>query len=161
MPNRLLKKILITLILTFSSSSFADCFENAGKYYGIDPDYLRAIAWQESRFKHNVINKNYDGSLDVGIMQINTNTLKSIKREYPNLTKDRLLNEPCLNIFVGGMLLKRNFNAYGKKWLSVGMYNAGMRNSNKVIQNRYNYASKINQHYQDLKLGKIERIAIH
>ncbi|MDG4698837.1 lytic transglycosylase domain-containing protein [Providencia sp. CRE-3FA-0001] len=161
MPNRFFKKHFLAFSLLFSCVAHSDCFESAGKYYGIDPDYLRAIAWQESRFKHNAINKNYDGSIDVGIMQINTTTLKSIKREYPNLTKDRLLNEPCLNIFVGGMLLKRNFNVYGKKWLSVGMYNAGMRNSDKVIQNRYNYASKINKHYQDLKSGKIERIAIH
>ena len=161
MPNRFFKQTIFALSLLFSCNAFSDCFESAGKYYGIDPDYLRAISWQESRFKANAIGKNYDGSLDVGIMQINTKTLESIKREYPNLSKDRLINEPCLNIFVGAMLLKRNFNAYGKKWLSVGMYNAGMRNKDHIIQNRYNYASKISQHYQDLKSGKIQRIAIH
>lgn len=161
MPNRTMKKILAVLLLSLSTLSMADCFESAGKYYGIDPDYLRAISWQESKFQANAIGKNYDGSLDVGIMQINTKTLESIKREYPNLSKERLINEPCLNIFVGSMLLKRNFNAYGRKWLSVGMYNAGMRNKDHIIKNRYEYASKISQHYQDLKSGKIQRVAIH
>ncbi|MFH2331932.1 lytic transglycosylase domain-containing protein [Morganella morganii] len=160
MPNRYLIKIFIPFLVFCSVSATADCFDRAGRYHGIDPDYLRAIAWQESRFKHNATNKNYDGSLDVGIMQINTKTLKSIQREYPGLTKERLIDEPCLNIFVGSMLLKRNFNAYGRRWLSVGMYNAGMSNKEKVIKNRYNYASLINQHYRDLKAGNIQRVMI-
>ncbi|PHM59547.1 lytic transglycosylase domain-containing protein [Xenorhabdus ishibashii] len=157
MPNQIFKKIVFTFILSFSSTVLADCFEDAGRYYGIDPDYIRAIAWQESRFKHNAINNN----VDFGIMQINTKTLRSIKREYPTLTKKRLINEPCLNIFVGSMLLKRNFDMYGKKWLSVGMYNAGMKNEDYVIKNRYDYALLISKHYQDLKSGKIKRVVVN
>lgn len=162
MPNLLMRYILFFFtFFSFSLIAKADCFDNAGQYYRIDPDYLRAIAWQESRFKTNAVNKNYDGSLDIGIMQINTKTLNSIKKEYPSLTKERLLNEPCLNIFVGSMLLKRNFDMYGRKWISVGMYNAGMRNKDHIIKNRYNYASKIFSHYNNIKEGVIKRIEIN
>lgn len=88
-------------------------------------------------------------------MQINTNTLKTIQKEYPKLTQKNLLNNPCLNIHLGAMILNRNFAAYGKHWLAVGMYNAGMRNANSTIKNRYHYAQKIYHHYNQIKIGKI------
>ncbi|HGJ5876609.1 MAG TPA: transglycosylase SLT domain-containing protein [Arsenophonus sp.] len=50
-----------------------------GLYYQIDLDYLRAIAWQESNLNLKAKNKNKDCSLDLGIMQINIKTFKSIK----------------------------------------------------------------------------------
>ncbi|WP_158087355.1 hypothetical protein [Pantoea rwandensis] len=39
--------LLVTGII--STGVKADCFIKAGEWYSIDPDYLRAIAWQESR----------------------------------------------------------------------------------------------------------------
>ncbi|HGJ5856547.1 lytic transglycosylase domain-containing protein [Arsenophonus nasoniae] len=60
-------------------------FDKAGSYYQIDPDYLRAIAWQESNFNPKAKNKNKDGSFDLGVMQINSKTFNAIKKEYPTL----------------------------------------------------------------------------
>ncbi|WP_119711959.1 transglycosylase SLT domain-containing protein [Arsenophonus endosymbiont of Aleurodicus floccissimus] len=50
-----------------------------------------------------------DSPFDLGISQINTNPLKAIQKEYPALTENNLLNNPCLNIHLGAMILKRNF----------------------------------------------------
>ncbi|QHM74036.1 lytic transglycosylase domain-containing protein [Mixta intestinalis] len=146
----------------FSACVEADCFTKAGEWYSIDLDYLRAIAWQESRYNPVAINKNKskDGktvSSDYGIMQINSNTMWRLQKEYPGLSKEMLLDDPCLNIFIGAMLLRRNFNQYGTTWLAVGMYNAGMKNSPVTIQNRYNYAMLIDGHYKDIKNGKVPR----
>ena len=154
--------LLVTGI--FSTNAQAECFIKAGQWYSIDPDYLRAIAWQESRYNPAATNTNInkDGkpeSTDYGLMQINSITMSRLKKEYPGLSKEKLLSDPCLNIFIGAMLLRRNFNQYGTTWLAVGMYNAGMKNMPLTIKNRYNYAMLIDGHYKAIKAGKIPRKA--
>lgn len=154
--------LLATGIL--NASAHADCFINAGQWYSIDPDYLRAIAWQESRYNPQALNTNVTkdgkpGSSDYGIMQINSVTMRGLQKEYPGLSRDKLMSDPCLNIYIGAMLLRRNFNQYGTNWLAVGMYNAGMKNIPVTIQNRYNYAMLIDGHYKGIKAGKIPRVA--
>lgn len=156
-----IKNLMWLLCLVISKLSLADCFDKAGSYYQIDPDYLRAIAWQESNFNPNAKNKNKDGSFDLGVMQINSKTFNAIKNEYPTLSESDLINHPCLNIHIGAMILSRNFALYGKNWLAVGMYNAGMKNTNTSIKNRFHYANKIYQHYQKIKAGKINENKIY
>lgn len=150
-----IKNLMGLFFLVISKLSLADCFDRAGSYYQIDPDYLRAIARQESNFNPHAKNKNKDGSLDLGIMQINSKTFNAIKNEYPTLTESDLINHPCLNIHIGAMILSRNFALYGKNWLAVGMYNAGMRNTNTSIKNRFQYARKIYQYYNQIKDGEM------
>lgn len=150
-----LKAIISLIVILFSSLSYADCFDKAGNYYYIDPDYLRAIAYQESKFDKRAINKNDNNSIDYGIMQINSSTLKNLQKEYPQLNEDILLENACLNIFVGALVLKRNFDKLGRNWLAVGAYNAGTRNRENTIQNRYKYANLIKQHYDNIKKGNI------
>lgn len=147
------------------SVSVADCFSSAGQWYSIDPDYLRAIAWQESRYNPKAINYNRDKngkktSADYGVMQINDATVNGFRHEYPSLTKGKLLSDPCLNIYVGAMVLRRNFNQYGTGWLAVGMYNAGVKNRPITINNRYKYAMLIDGHYKKIKAGSIPRVPI-
>ena len=154
--------LLATAIL--NASARADCFINAGQWYSIDPDYLRAIAWQESRYNPRAVNTNVTsngkpGSSDYGLMQINSVTMRGLQKEYPGLNRDKLMSDPCLNIYIGAMLLRRNFNQYGTNWLAVGMYNAGMKNIPVTIKNRYNYAMLIDGHYKGIKAGKIPRVA--
>ncbi|WP_052044980.1 lytic transglycosylase domain-containing protein [Candidatus Arsenophonus nilaparvatae] len=119
-----IKNLMWLFFLFISKLSLADCFDKAGSYYQIDPDYLRAIARQESNFNPHAKNKNKDGSFDLGVMQINSKTFNAIKKEYPKLSENDLINHPCLNIHIGAMILSRNFALYGKNWLAVGMYNA-------------------------------------
>ncbi|PAV02437.1 hypothetical protein CBG25_10840 [Arsenophonus sp. ENCA] len=150
-----IKNLMWLFCLVISKLSLADCFDKAGSYYHIDPDYLRAIAWQESNFNPKAKNKNKDGSFDLGVMQINSKTFNAIKNEYPMLIENDLINHPCLNIHLGAMILTRNFASYGKNWLAVGMYNAGMKNTNTSIKNRYHYANKIYQYYNQIKDGEM------
>lgn len=50
--------VLATLLLISMPAWSADCFDMAGRDYRIDPDLLRAISWQESKWKVNAIGKN-------------------------------------------------------------------------------------------------------
>lgn len=149
------KKRLITAVLLITIKTNAmDCFDKAGYYYKIDPDYLRAIAYQESKFNHKAINDN-GLSKDIGLMQINTNNLPKLKKYFPNISIKNLLEYPCFNISVGAYLLNENFRMYGKKWLAVGMYNAGMSNKGNQAVKRLQYAKKIDAYYNLIKQGTL------
>ncbi|MFS1539895.1 MAG: transglycosylase SLT domain-containing protein [Candidatus Phlomobacter fragariae] len=80
-----MKKLILLFCFVISKVSIADCFDIAVSYYQIDSNYLRAIAWQKSKFNPKTKNKNEDDSFYLGIMQINTKMFKSIKNEYPSL----------------------------------------------------------------------------
>ena len=51
---------LMAFTVFFSGNVRADCFNRAGDYYRIDPDYLRAIAFRESGFNNSAVNHNRD-----------------------------------------------------------------------------------------------------
>jgi len=51
------------------------CFDAAARHYRLHPALLRAIARQESGMNPRAIGKNTNGTLDLGLMQINTSWL--------------------------------------------------------------------------------------
>jgi hypothetical protein len=50
----------------------ADCIDDAADYHRVHPYVLRAIAFQESRMRPAAVNRNADGSVDFGMMGINS-----------------------------------------------------------------------------------------
>jgi len=140
------KKILLLALLapallqaSASASSLASpkydkCFTEAAIRQSIPKAVLFAIAEQESGFNPRVINTNTNGSTDIGIMQINSwwlPTLKSmgIEREH--------LFDPCTNIHVGAWIFAQGIVQHGWNWRGIGSYNA--RNEARQIA----YAKKI------------------
>ena len=97
------------------------------------------------------LEKNNDGSMDIGIMQINTSNIQGLRNVFPAISVKNLLKYPCFNISVGGYILNENFKRYGRKWLAVGVYNAGSKNNGKRIVIRYNYAKDVNKYYNQIK----------
>jgi soluble lytic murein transglycosylase-like protein len=55
-----------------SISAHAGCYETAAQYQRVSPLILRAIAWQESHGRADALNHNANGSVDYGLMQINS-----------------------------------------------------------------------------------------
>lgn len=150
------KKAIALFLLLSSTYSNAECFDKVGKKYHYDPDYLRAIAQKESNFNPKAIGYNNDGSRDIGLMQINTSNIEWLKRTFPTISIKKLLSDPCFNIQVGGYILNENFKRYGRKWIAVGVYNTGGKNNPKRVKIRYEYALKVNEHYNDIKRGKLK-----
>lgn len=74
-----------------------DCFNEAGKMYKVPPMLLQAIAWVESRYDKNAKNHNTNGSVDMGVMQINSLWLDPLS-EY-GVERKHLYNA-CYNISV-------------------------------------------------------------
>jgi len=130
------------------------CFERAGEEYGISPLLLWAIAKQESGFNPKAVNKsNEDGSVDVGLMQVNSYWGKKLGEEFWYAQTD-----PCFNIRSGAFVLAGCFAQYGKTWAGLGCYNA--RSTDKQI----NYVKLIlgqikNELTRREKISGIERVA--
>lgn len=114
-----IKRLLFLWFFIIPSLSYAFCFEDAGRLYGISPKLLEAIAAAESNLRPDAINRNTNGSEDIGLMQINSSWLKPL-----NLNRNRLVTDPCYNTETGAMILSKCIARYGYKWEAVGCYNA-------------------------------------
>ncbi len=112
--------ILYTILLP--STLFAFCFEYAGNEHGITPIILESIAKIESNLNPGAINRNSNGSVDIGLMQINSTWLKTL-----NLSQKDLLDDACLNARVGAQILRHCIDRYGVNWEAIGCYNATSR----------------------------------
>jgi soluble lytic murein transglycosylase-like protein len=110
------------------------CWEQAAHRYGVNTYLLYAIAKTESNLNPNAINRNANGSYDIGLMQINSSWLPTLRR-YGVSEKD--LYEPCINIQVGAWVLANNMQRMGNSWNAVGAYNA------KSQKLREKYALKV------------------
>lgn len=136
------------LLLSFSAGAAPQmCFDQAGHDYKIDPLLLMSISIKESRLKPKAINgSNRNGTEDVCGMQVNSSHYSKLK-DF-NISRERLLNDPCICVYTGAWVLAHNFRSYGKNWDSVGMYNTGP--SKKLIERRRAYAQDIKNIYRVL-----------
>jgi len=150
MKISLLPAALLTLSLSAGAAPQM-CFDQAGKDYQIDPLLLMSISIKESHLVADAINgSNRNGTEDVCGMQVNSSHYGKLKNF--NITRERLLNDPCICVYTGAWVLAHNFRSYGKNWDSVGMYNTGP--SKKLIVQRKAYAQDIKNIYRVLLARK-------
>jgi soluble lytic murein transglycosylase-like protein len=107
--------------LASAATGADDCFEKAGAYQGVNPLVLRAVAWRESKGDAAAINRNANGSIDVGQLQINSIHFSDLARQG---IPSRALTDPCVNIYVAAWLLKQKMVRYGNTWRAIGAYHS-------------------------------------
>jgi len=112
------KTLIIFLIALFPLSAHAFCFQEAGQRYAVSPHLLWAIAKAESSLNPSAIHHNRNGTVDVGLMQIN-----SIWAEKLGKTWDHL-NDPCTNLMAGAWILSQCVRHFGYTWQAVGCYHS-------------------------------------
>ncbi|MEB6379129.1 type III secretion system invasion protein IagB [Leclercia adecarboxylata] len=139
-------KNLVFIFLLFSQSALANCWNNAGHRYHVDPWLLFAIAKVESGMNPRAVGWNRDGTRDVGLMQINSAHFPALQRV--GIDEYRLMREPCTSVMVGASILSAMIRVYGYNWEAVGAYNAGLKKEN--YPQRMLYAHKVWQKYQQL-----------
>lgn len=110
------------------------CLHEAAQRYSVDPVLIKAIIKVESGGKPSAMGKNKNGSYDVGMMQINSAWLPTL-RKYGVTAPD--LFDPCTNIHVGTWVLAGNIARFGYTWRALGAYNAASEHK------RVNYANKV------------------
>ncbi|HDV9907109.1 TPA: transglycosylase SLT domain-containing protein [Klebsiella oxytoca] len=147
------KKLAFAALLLISTPVWAtDCFDMAGRDYRIDPDLLRAISWQESKWVVNAIGKNPGTGYGAGLMQIDSQHHARLS-EF-GIKPEHLLTDACLNIYTGAYYLALAFKKWGVSWEAVGAYNAGFRRTDRQAMRRLAYARKIEAVYRAIKANK-------
>ncbi|MEB1018071.1 lytic transglycosylase domain-containing protein [Citrobacter freundii] len=144
----------IALLFLVSKGAWAFCYEKAGATYQIDPLLLIAISQVESGLNPKATNINKKGtknqSEDIGLMQINSTWLPMLSDKW-NITREKLISDPCQNVYVGAYILAMNISKNGVNWQSIGAYNAGFKEGRDAA--RIKYAKKVYNVYLDLKRG--------
>lgn len=135
------------------AQAHAWCWSKAGQLHAIEPELLQAIAEVESGLRSDAINHNRDGTRDIGLMQINSIHLPGLAKR--GITRQRLLDEPCLSIDVGAEILAGFVKRYGYTWRAVGAYNAGGAANREAARKRY--VSRVWQHYLQLSQARDAR----
>jgi soluble lytic murein transglycosylase-like protein len=142
--------ILLLCVLLASGSAQAFCWQQAADRYNLDPLLLWSIAKVESDFRPDALNRNRDGSHDIGLMQINSRNLPKLANF--GYTEKVLRENACASVMAGAWILSGLVTRYGYNWHAVGAYNAGTASNRQSARQRY--AQKIWQVYrQQLKAG--------
>ncbi len=137
--------LALAALLPAPALAAATCWDAAAERYGVNAYLLYAIAKTESSLNPRAINRNKNGSYDIGLMQINSSWFPTL-RKY-GVDEQQLL-DPCVSIHVGAWILAQNMQRMGNSWEAVGAYNA--RNP----ELRLRYARKV---YRNIPLVVLEQ----
>lgn len=132
--------LLVALTLGIADTALADCFERAAERHRVPAPLLRAIACVESNHNAYAVHRNANGSVDLGVMQINSWWLPKLKPF--GIERDHLW-DLCTNVHVGAWVLAQNIKVLGLSWQAIGAYNAGLRQTPEKEALRYAYAQKV------------------
>ncbi|AOJ31192.1 transglycosylase SLT domain-containing protein [Burkholderia metallica] len=111
----------IALSCTLAGVARADCLDDAAAFQHVSVSLMRGIAQVESGMNPNAINTNTNGTVDIGLMQINSTWLPTLARE--GITRESLF-DACTNAYVGAWILSQNIRQLGPNWNAIGAYNS-------------------------------------
>jgi soluble lytic murein transglycosylase-like protein len=109
------------VLMSVAAGARADCYDDAARYEHVNPMMLRAIVWQESHANPSAKHGNANGSVDIGIAQINSVHFPALAAY--GIAPTRLF-DGCVNVYVEAWLLKQKMNKYGNTWKAVGAYHS-------------------------------------
>ncbi len=118
------------------------CIHQAARRYQVDERLIQAIIQVESSGNPSALNRNTNGSQDIGLMQINSSWLPVLGRYG---IQQHHLYDPCTNVHVGAWVLAGNIARYGATWMAVGAYNARSHVKRKA------YVAKVWRRYRTTK----------
>lgn len=127
--GKLLTAFFILSLAATTAQAF--CFQEAGQRYAVSPVLLWAIAKGESSLNPAARNHNRNGTVDVGLMQINSCWTDQLGSTWEHL------DDPCTNVMTGAWVLHQCVRDYGYTWQAVGCYHS------RTPERRDAYARKI------------------
>ncbi len=122
----------LACILFLSANNWvfaANCFKQAAQRYAVPVQLLQAIALQESSGNPRAINRNRNGSYDIGLMQINSAWLPTLAKH--GISAEHLW-DPCVSTLVGAWILSNNFARLGFNTQGLGAYNAASPHKREI-----------------------------
>lgn len=102
-------------------TSATQCVVKAAERHSVNPWVLKAILKVESNFKPGAVTRNTNGTVDLGMAQINSIHLKELSKY--GIAEGDLLN-PCVSIYVAAWHLAKQHRRHGNTWFAVGAYHS-------------------------------------
>lgn len=100
------------------------CVAKAALDFKLASSLLYAIIKAEGG-KKGSMNVNTNGTLDLGVAQINSIHLPEMQRYYPHLTLQKLATDTCTNVHVAARLFRSHLDETGGDiWEAVGRYHS-------------------------------------
>ena len=121
------------------SVPFLACMAAVAAFHHLPPRALPSIQLVEGG-QIGTVQRNANGSEDLGLMQINTIWLAPIARythQPETAVRERLINDGCYNIAAAGAILRIYLNeAHGDLMLAIGYYHSHTPVRNQAYQIR-------------------------
>ncbi|MSP02344.1 MAG: lytic transglycosylase [Acetobacteraceae bacterium] len=103
------------------------CMLATAQHYHLPPRVLPAIQRVEAG-QHGSISRNFNGSADLGVMQVNTAWVPRLAKAWqmkPEEVAARLIGDPCFNIAAAGAIMRIYLTeARGDVVRAVGYYHS-------------------------------------
>lgn len=112
---------VVFCVAALNGAAQADCIDDVARHYQINADLLRSIAYYESGINPTAVHRNRNGSVDIGLMQINSIHLPALHKEGIGTEQLRVAS---VNAEVGASLLLEQIKRYGQTWRAVGAYHS-------------------------------------
>jgi soluble lytic murein transglycosylase-like protein len=130
----------------FSSGEVpAICVAYTAAKFDLPPNLILAIMKTEAG-RVGMESRNTNGSFDLGPMQVNTVWLTVL--EEHGVTRAALRDDGCLNVWVGGWILKSGLISAKSWWRGVGRYHSATTRPDRDLNG--NYALRVWRHLQSI-----------
>jgi len=107
------------------------CVGQAAAFHRVNADILHAIILVESDGRPSVVNRNRNGTLDIGMAQINSIHLPELSRY--GIQAEHLFDE-CVAAFVAAWHYGRQVRRLGNTWQAIGAYHSRTPQHNQRYQ---------------------------
>lgn len=97
------------------------CVIAAADYHRVNPWILRAILAVESGFRERAINRNANGTVDVGMAQINSIHFRELASH--GIAPSQLM-DACVATYVAAWHLAKQMRQRGNTWQAIGAYHS-------------------------------------
>lgn len=105
----------------------APCLTAAAEYHTVNPWILKAILKVESDFNPRAVNRNANGTIDVGMAQINSIHFAKLKR-WGIAPAD--LMDGCIATYVAAWHLANQIRIHGNTWFGIASYHSASQCQN-------------------------------
>lgn len=116
------------------------CVSSASREFHVPKIVLLGIIRTESRGNPKAIGHNRDGTVDLGVMQINSRWIQKLNHDYGLNAGYKTMMDACYNIRVGSWILSHELSKGGgwedryDFWRRVGNYHSHNRYHNTKYQ---------------------------
>lgn len=107
------------------------CIMPAADYHQVNPYLLRAILRVESGLRPNAVMRNSNGTVDIGISQINSIHFRELGRYG---IAPAHLQDACVGTYVGAWHLARVIARHGNTWEGIARYHSATPKFNRRYQ---------------------------